>query len=214
MEKIDFKSLYLMQDRVLKLVFSLDTEFYLTGGTCLHRFYQEDRYSVDLDLFTSDNTMYRRDVREIIEAFDNAGICHSLSVDSRDFVRIITEKELRVDMVNDRVFRAGQSIRLESGIKLDNIQNIAANKICAVLGRDDPKDVFDLYAIYIRHSPDWNMILDHAARKCALDFETLRLRLSSFPFEFIDMVHAVSRDFVDRMKLEYDQMVLDIIQCQ
>jgi predicted nucleotidyltransferase component of viral defense system len=211
MEEIDIRPLYLLQDRVLKSVFSLDTGFYLTGGTCLHRFYHEDRYSVDLDLFTSDNTMFRQDVRKILGAFDNAGINHSLSVDSRDFVRIITEKELRVDMVNDRVFRAGQSIRLESGIMLDNIQNISANKICAVLGRDDPKDIFDLYAIYIRHAPGWPKILDYAARKCAFDPETLRFRLNSFPLELIDMVHAVNSDFVDRMKQEYDRMVQDII---
>ena len=210
MEKIDFRPLYLLQDRLLESVFALDTGFYLTGGTCLHRFYHEDRYSVDLDLFTSDNTMFRQDVRKIIDAFNRAGINHLLNVDTRDFVRIVAEKALQVDMVNDRVFRAGQSLRLESGIILDNIQNISANKICAVLGRDDPKDIFDLYAINIRHAPDWPVILDYAARKCAFDPETLRFRLNSFPLELIDMVHAVDTGFVERIKQEYDRMVRDI----
>ncbi len=49
--KIDFERLYALQDSVLETVFSTETEFYLTGGTCLSRFYQAKRYSDDLDFF-------------------------------------------------------------------------------------------------------------------------------------------------------------------
>ena len=35
----------------LALIFAQDTEFYLTGGTCLNRFYYEKRLSDDLDFF-------------------------------------------------------------------------------------------------------------------------------------------------------------------
>ncbi len=48
MEEIDFRMLYELQDQVLEAVFSADTTFYLTGGTCLHRFYFSERYSVYL----------------------------------------------------------------------------------------------------------------------------------------------------------------------
>lgn len=210
MEKIDLSSLYSLQDKVLELVFSMETGFYLTGGTCLHRFYHEDRYSVDLDLFSSDNTLFRQDTRSIFMALKDAGVRFEPIVDTRDFVRIIAEDELKIDLVNDRVFRVGKNIRHKSGIMLDNIQNISANKICAVLGRDDPKDVFDLYSINVRHLPDWSKTIAHAAKKCVIDPETLYFRLNSFPFELIEIVHVVSRDFVAKMKQEYNSMVRDI----
>ena len=47
----DYAQLYALQDKVLKIIFTEETPFYLTGGTALHRFYCEHRYSDDLDLF-------------------------------------------------------------------------------------------------------------------------------------------------------------------
>ena len=47
----DYTQLYTLQDEVLKIIFSEETSFYLTGGTALHRFYCNGRYSDDLDLF-------------------------------------------------------------------------------------------------------------------------------------------------------------------
>ncbi len=51
MEKIDYNYIYSLQDKILKIVFSLDNGFYLTGGTALHRFYFKLRYSDDLVFF-------------------------------------------------------------------------------------------------------------------------------------------------------------------
>ena len=42
-------TLYPLQDKVLKLIDSLQTPFYLTGGTALSRCYFNHRYSYDLD---------------------------------------------------------------------------------------------------------------------------------------------------------------------
>ena len=38
METLDYSALYRIQDRVLKIFFGADTNFYLTGGICLNRF--------------------------------------------------------------------------------------------------------------------------------------------------------------------------------
>lgn len=48
MDRIDYQELYRLQDKVLQVVFKAEREFYLTGGTCLSRFYFEKRYSDDL----------------------------------------------------------------------------------------------------------------------------------------------------------------------
>lgn len=148
MVKVDFPALYRLQDKVLSIVFSVETGFYLTGGTCLHRFYQEQRYSDGLDLFSNDNLLFRDDVRLIRRALDHAALHLDVVVDSRDFVRLLVADMLKVDLVNDRGYRVGGSVRAGGNIVLDNIDNIGANKICALLGRDDPKDIFDLYTIF------------------------------------------------------------------
>lgn len=50
-----FDRLYPMQDEVLRLIRSADTEFYLTGGTAASRGYLNHRFSDDLDLFVNDD---------------------------------------------------------------------------------------------------------------------------------------------------------------
>ena len=114
---MDYEALYSLQDRVLEALFGDDTQFYLTGGTCLHRFHANKRYSDDLVLFTSDNTLYRDEVRRALNSIARAGFETDISVDSRDFVRIFVDKRLKVDF---------------------------ANKLCALIGQDEPKDVFDI----------------------------------------------------------------------
>ena len=48
---------YTLQDKFLAQFFSdsLSSDFYLTGGTALARFYFHHRESVDLDLFTNNS---------------------------------------------------------------------------------------------------------------------------------------------------------------
>ena len=70
---MDYSSLYAIQDQVLDALFSGETAFYLTGGTCLHRFYFQKRHSDDLDLFTSETALYREDVRNALELIRDTG---------------------------------------------------------------------------------------------------------------------------------------------
>ncbi len=63
--RIDYNRLYALQDNVLNTIFSEPSEFYLTGGTCLHRFYFEERYSDDLDFFTHESSTFAFSIREI-----------------------------------------------------------------------------------------------------------------------------------------------------
>ena len=55
---IDYKQLYALQDKMLAFVFSLENSFYLTGGTALHRFYYNARYSDDLNFITSSDDLF------------------------------------------------------------------------------------------------------------------------------------------------------------
>lgn len=203
MVKVDYPTLYRLQDRVLSTFFSVRTEFYLTGGTCLHRFYTEKRYSDDLDFFSNDSLLFRDDVRLVRRALVDAGMFLDIRVDSRDFVRLIVEDSLMIDLVSDRVYRIGNSIRTSGNIMLDNLENIGANKICAVLGRDDPKDIFDLYTIFRFSDVSWSAIKSAAERKCSFDMEELRFRLESFPFSLLEMLQVTDSGYVAELQRDY-----------
>lgn len=208
MANLDYNALYTLQDKVLSAIFAAETSFYLTGGTCLHRFYtQQRRHSDDLDLFSNDNALFRDDVRIAQDFLYKKKISFEILVDTRDFVRLLVDSTLQVDLVNDRVYRYGPSRLTEQGIALDNIQNICANKICAVLGRDEPKDVFDLYIILQHMEIDWSQPIEAARRKCVLDGEILEYRLSSFPLPLIDLLPVLNQGYIVEMKENYEDFI-------
>ena len=55
---------------------------------------------------------------------------------------------LQVDFVNDVEYRHKDVVLTTKGYLIDNVENILSNKITAVIGRDNPKDIFDIYLIW------------------------------------------------------------------
>ena len=105
MAKIDYQALYQLQDQVLEIMFRNEVSFYLTGGTCLHRFHFKKRYSDDLDFFSNENELFREDARVFLEAVSSENMLLERTVDTRDFVRVVIDNQLKIDLVNDRVYR-------------------------------------------------------------------------------------------------------------
>jgi predicted nucleotidyltransferase component of viral defense system len=210
MAKLDYTYIYHLQDKVLESIFSRETTLYLTGGTCLNRFYYNRRYSDDLDLFTNDTTLFRDDIRIVFESLKNFSLSYEVKVDTRDFIRLYVNEILQVDMVNDRVYRHGKSVHTPSGIVIDNILNICANKICAIIGRDDPKDIFDLYTIYAKEKIDWKTAIEAATKKCVIDPEVVEYRLSTFPQELLNLLKVTDPESINDMKSNYTELVKHI----
>jgi len=86
MGSIDYKKLYELQDKVLKVVFETENEFYLTGGTCISRFYVEKRYSDDLDFFTNQSVRYSFAIKNTKRALQSKFEL-AVEVESKDFTR-------------------------------------------------------------------------------------------------------------------------------
>ncbi|HOV13543.1 MAG TPA: nucleotidyl transferase AbiEii/AbiGii toxin family protein, partial [Spirochaetota bacterium] len=133
-EKIVYEELYSLQDKILKIIFSLDNNFYLTGGTALHRFYLGLRYSDDLDFFISNDTLFAENINEFLDKLHESGLKYNRTVQSKDFQRIIVDDKLQLDFVNDHSIRYGKSV-LKSDFKIDNIMNILSNKLSAIADR-------------------------------------------------------------------------------
>ena len=209
MGSIDYKKLYSLQDEVLQRVFGVEDEFYLTGGTALSRFYQAKRYSDDLDFFTNSSTRFNFAIKNILAELSKEFTIEN-ELDSKDFVRIKINGLLQVDFVNDRVPRYKEPRVLENGYKIDTIENILSNKITAVIGRDNPKDIFDIYLINKYYSIDWQEILNSAQEKSIFSIDDLIVRLKSFPHILLKSINLIEEDFLNLFQEDFIDLVKHI----
>ncbi len=211
-KQVDFNKLYQVQNEILDIIFSKESIFYLTGGTCINRFYAEKRYSDDLDFFTNDNNLFREYIRILFNNFDEKKIDFKIIIDSKDFVRIEIKDMLKVDFVNDRVFYYGLTTKSEKGYVLDNIINMSANKLSAIIGRDEPKDIFDLFLLATLSEFNWKTIFEITQKKGPFECDILEYRLKTFPLFFLDKLVLKDKNYLSIIKSNYHLMVEDIIQ--
>ena len=141
----------------------LKKDFYLTGGTALSAFFLKHRLSDDLDFFTHATSVEAVE-RLIEDAFANAGFDVKKERSSPSYRRYRINRELQVDVVKDVDFRIG-SPELHKNFMVDNLKNIAVNKVLAIYGRLDAKDYVDLY--FLKPALKFNILnlLDLARRK-------------------------------------------------
>ncbi|HNZ27041.1 MAG TPA: nucleotidyl transferase AbiEii/AbiGii toxin family protein [Spirochaetota bacterium] len=207
----DYDILYLEQNVILRNLMEIDTGFYLTGGTCIHRFYLDYRYSDDLDFFCADNDLFRDYARDFLEFIKNKRFDFEYLVDTRDFIRILFNRKLKIDFVNDRVFHYGKIEKSKEGYRIDNIFNILANKITAVISRDEPKDVFDICSISMNYDFRWKEIIEIAKKKCYFEIDFLADRIQSFPIVLFDKINAKSDIFIEKSKIRIGEIVKNIL---
>jgi len=161
--------LYPFQDEVLAVAARVDTGFYLTGGTALGRVYLRHRYSEDLDLFVNDDDRFQAWADRLLEAW-RAEPVWRLSVQRRDprFVRALVssgETQLKIEFVNDVRGRVGTPARHQGFGLVDTKENILANKVTALLDREEPKDLADVWGLCRRGDLVLNDALVGAASK-------------------------------------------------
>ena len=206
MGSIDYARLYELQDEVLEVVFATEQEFYLTGGTCLSRFYVEKRYSYDLDFFSNRSPRYSFAVKNIKYALQDRFEL-SVEVETKDFTRFKIGGLLQIDFVNDIAFRYKDVVVNEDGFLLDNVENILSNKITAIIGRDNPKDIFDIYLIHTFYTFDWREILEAAHQKAGFDDEELIIRLKSFPRELLKEIKMLDQTFLVDFDIGFSSII-------
>jgi hypothetical protein len=155
------------QGRILRALFSNDwirTRLYLTGGTALAGFHYGHRVSDDLDLF-GHGTDLDPALAAARDAAGAAGLPFIVDPGTPSYRRLRIGS-VRVDLVCDVDFRVGAPLLMD-GIMVDSVKNIAVNKVCAILGRLEPKDYVDLHVILERERYDIMDLLALAQNKDA-----------------------------------------------
>ena len=206
---IDYKKLYALQDKVLSLIFEVENEFYLTGGTCLSRFYIEKRYSDDLDFFTNNSNRFSFAVKNIKQALKKQFDVVT-EVDSKDFIRFRVDDILQIDYINDIALRYKDVVITKEKYIIDNVENILSNKLTAIVGRDNPKDVFDIYLIAKNYQFNWIDILQSAHVKAGFSDDDLLVRLKSFPHDLLKSIKLTDQNFLNNFENEFRDIIKNI----
>jgi len=180
----DYRKLYLTQDKILLALKPVLSSFYLTGGTALGRFYLNHRYSEDLDFFINKSVIFNSLIKDIEKVLINKfHVLKQQSIAYDDFVRYYIEDEkavLKIDFVNDIAYRCGVPNIFKYGF-IDTPLNILTNKLTAIVGRDEPKDVFDIYALALHYKFNWLEIFCEAKNKAIINEIDVEQRIKSFP---------------------------------
>jgi hypothetical protein len=164
-----FDVLYPFQDRVIQAINQADTGFYLTGGTAASRGYLQHRFSDDLDYFVNDDNRFGLWVERIIQALNKEWKCDVLMKEER-FARLnLIQKDfaLKIEMVNDVPARVGE-VQIHPVLgRMDTAENILANKVTALLDREEPKDLADIWGFCCKKNLSLQVAITDAQSKAA-----------------------------------------------
>lgn len=202
--KLYYKDLYNIQDAVFETV--EDSDFYLTGGTALSRFYLSHRYSDDLDFFVHKKDNFMASVRKIIAQLKSTFFLET-RVMTEDFTQIFIhtkefyekyqsyfQAKLKIDFVNENeIPHFGELKRFSCFSRVDNLRNILANKITAIT-RLEPKDIADIWIICKKLSFKWDEIIHEADQKEAIEELMVFDLLKTFPPHMLNQIRWIDQN--------------------
>ncbi len=208
--------LYPLQNKILSLIDSVKTGFYLTGGTALSRFYLHHRYSDDLDFFQNMKPKFSSDISEIINRLANHKRTDlTIIAKSENFYRCQLQHGdiiLKIEFINDVPFHHGDFNNFDLFSRVDNVNNILSNKITAIIDRDEPKDFVDILYIWKKYSPDWKEIFGSANSKAAGIFPPIVAeKILNYNLDYLNEIKWVKRPILETISHDRKKMCKDII---
>lgn len=215
------EGLYPFQNRILKVADGLSLPFYLTGGTALSRFYYGHRYSDDLDFFVNMDGDYADYVAHLVDALLNEGLetvpgTVENHVETGFFRALFSDpatgNAVKIDMVNDIAPRFGILKTVPEFSRVDSIENILTNKISALIGRDEIKDIVDLREICLHHGFSWSDALAEAMEKEAnIDPDFIACKLALVNEEHLNDIRWIRRPTFDTFRKDMQTIVQDMM---
>jgi hypothetical protein len=200
-----------LQRELLEQFFARESRFTLTGGAALAGYYFGHRETRDLDLFAEPGP----DLEEVARTLQAAAAACGASLKSvrkgRSFNRFLAERgEERcvVDLVIDPTERVDLERPSFGAVRVDSLREIAANKVGALLGRAEIRDLVDLKAI-ARAGGDLRQAMRDAERKDAgADPATLAWVLDELTIgETASLPGGISPDELETFRKEFIRLL-------
>ena len=136
-----------LQREILRSLFAREQGFFLTGGAALVGFHLHHRDTLDLDLFTTDPAVFERAERLPREVAATIGASVEDRRTAPGFRRSALtrgDETVIVDFVLERVEQLHADKPVFDGIPIDPPDEILANKLCAIVGRMEERDLVDV----------------------------------------------------------------------
>lgn len=124
----------------------ITSQFYLTGGTALSLFYFKHRFSEDLDFFSE--TEY--DFKTLLSAISSLGKkfrCSKIEqqkLNKQDVFYFEKGVIIKVDFAYFPFPHLGNFL-ISNNLKISSLEDIAVNKLQAIINRNRARDYLDLY---------------------------------------------------------------------
>ncbi len=158
-----------LQRDLLEAFFEHEQNFYLTGGSALAGFHLGHRESKDLDLFASPPVDLDLAERALEAAARSCNAVLRSQIRYPEFRRLIASRgddTTLIDLVIDTAPGVDPQKLKFGHISVDSMREIAANKICTILGRCEIRDLVDLRAL-LAAGIDLQAAVDDASKKDA-----------------------------------------------
>ncbi len=161
---------------------------WITGGSALGGFHLHHRRSYDIDVFSAEASRLD-ELADRVRAWCGAHDARCESVQAwPGFQRLrITrgDEQTLVDLVHET---AAQVVPVDQkpvvdGLRIDPLRELRANKLAALLGRGDVKDLVDLHALALAGQDPLDGLEDAARKDGGLDPATLAWVLASVPVD-------------------------------
>lgn len=154
-----------LQKQFLEIFATLpdQSQFYLAGGTALAEYYFGHRLSYDLDIFTGMDGLVQPTSFQIEKVCAENNLPIKVVRRFATFVEFLVGDELKVDLALDSPFRFGPTILSETGVQVNNYEDLSTDKLLAYFGRSEPRDAIDLYFILQKESIE--VLMKQAAQK-------------------------------------------------
>jgi predicted nucleotidyltransferase component of viral defense system len=135
------------QRAVLREFFARERGFFLTGGGALVGYHLHHRLTDDLDLFTLEPDAFERARHTLPAVAETLGASFEVRIAAPDYVRAALSRAgevLVVDLVRERVKQLRTDKPAIDGIAVDPPEEILANKLTALVGRQEERDLVDV----------------------------------------------------------------------
>jgi len=191
-----------LQREILSVIASIgdNEKFYLTGGTALAEFYLGHRRSYDLDIFTVEKDIilpFSRRLEEELKGKFNVKIVRRFESFVEFEIGIFSEA-IKLQLAYDSPFRFGEPEKSDIGIRVNDYKDLITDKLLALYGRAEPRDIIDFYCI-LKKEDFWYLTKLASQKDPGFDlywFAVALDRLKDFPDEIekwpVDMLIEVN----------------------
>ena len=140
-----------LQQKFLQAFFTREKRFFLSGGAALAGFYLGHRETHDLDLFTLMDVIQEGSSAAAEAAREMGAKLEAIqtSPDFRRYILTLESESIVIDLIRERVAQVVADKPVIGIIAVDPPEEILANKLCALLGRAEIRDLVDVRALEI-----------------------------------------------------------------